>query len=1188
MRGDFSSWRDEREQNFSGVLQQQGRVMLDSDWNAQTRIVNDWQDTAGRDIIGAGVCAVPADEPNGLKVVSATVNKGQVELGLLTGRAWADGLLVRLFGQDPVARIATYLQPPLQAPPFDVTTIKPGVRDAVILEVWREEINGFQLPATLVEPALGGPDTTERVHTATALRLFRLKAGDTCDSIIAGLKDDFTKKVKLTVKLQPTVPTSGDCPVVEGGGYTGFEHNLYRIELAQGATGQPPMFKWSQTGGGLVGRGLFHAGANANEKGSVVITANSQAIINSGLNEFYLEAVEYSPAPGGGTGYGHWQVTYGARVVLNSNGELVLPAQATPNMTFFGSVPGSTKPVFFRLWNGLAKVDDFVPAPKMLQDGILLQFEPGADGTYRAGEIQNPDTLINKQPPAGIRYTRVPLGVLDWQSQSITAQQGLIADCRRIFQPLTKLSTCCTFRVGDGLSSHGDFKSIQEAIDHLPAAGGEICVLPGHYEENILVEHRHDITIKGCGARTRIVSRPATGNNPFAAPVIHVRESQNIKLESLAVEAAQYGFGILLEGPPPATVDIGNQKQMQLRSVALKNLHVRAARLSAVAAHTGLFLSITDCQIAMHDEPTSWPAVFFVAEDSVIERNVIRVISKREEAGGAGVVSQLGEENVIPAEAGRGGLLLGGTCARVRVINNLIQGGMGNGITLGSFIKKDDKGTIIDGWHPGGPPEDDPCDPCKDGDTYILVIYAFDKSTLESAGPLTDILIERNRIGYMGLNGIGVAGFFDPSVQAAISVEHLTIIGNDIQHCLRRSLADIPPHMLDHMGYGGISLADASYLVVRDNLIAQNGRSHIEPLCGIFILHGEGIEISRNRILHNGPKTKEPLGAARRGRRGGIQIVHGVAPLALVTTGQQKFVSVAGVPAVVVHENIVSVPVGRALTMSAFGSVSVEDNQFTSRGLVPKEDVQTFAATTVRIINLGISMNLSGLVTSYAWLKSGSLIEHIGGQESDNLLDDLSGALDDLWTEQNPGSGDVLFNGNQCALELQDEPVGVTGPSVLIFTLDDIGFSDNQCQSRIRQGIQTTEAIIFGITLRVSDNHFKEQFFKAALSAVTLGVMNVTTDNEATHCLIARAWPGMLASAHNKVLLSAIDPNACRPLQLIAQNFGRANAVTRVGGVVVDGAGGLKQSASATQTAATFGASEEAIETKPATDEKRA
>ena len=31
----------------------------------------------------------------------------------------------------------------------------------------------------------------------------------------------------------PVTVVPGDCPVVDGGGYTGFEHNLYRVEIAR-------------------------------------------------------------------------------------------------------------------------------------------------------------------------------------------------------------------------------------------------------------------------------------------------------------------------------------------------------------------------------------------------------------------------------------------------------------------------------------------------------------------------------------------------------------------------------------------------------------------------------------------------------------------------------------------------------------------------------------------------------------------------------------------------------------------------------------------------------------------------------------------------------------------------------------------------------------------------------------------
>lgn len=267
MRGDFSTWDKEKDQNFNGVLHQQGRVLTDRDWNAQTEILNDWQEIAAQDIIGAGVAAVPADAPDSFKVTEAKVVGDKVEVSVNEGRVWADGLLVKL--DENVVREAEYLQPPIQDPAGNVADLPNDIRDAVILETWLEELNAFQRPELLIEPALGGVDTTERVQTAFRFRLFRMDADDTCDSIIGDLKDDFDNKGRLTAVLQPDIAIDGDCPVVEGGGYTGFEHQLYRIEIAQ-TDKSDPYFKWSQFNGGLVGRGRFETDKVIIDRKSVV------------------------------------------------------------------------------------------------------------------------------------------------------------------------------------------------------------------------------------------------------------------------------------------------------------------------------------------------------------------------------------------------------------------------------------------------------------------------------------------------------------------------------------------------------------------------------------------------------------------------------------------------------------------------------------------------------------------------------------------------------------------------------------------------------------------------------------------------------------------------------------------------------------------------------------------------------
>src|SRR5262249_18516446 len=149
MKGDFSQWRPfDPAENFSGVLHQQGRVLLDTDWNEQTRLEAHWQNRAGRDVIGEGVAAVPAGQAAGFKITAAQVatvaGLDRVELSVRPGHCWADGRLVYL-GGDPasvVSRVATYLGPPLQSPAPTESSIDAGVRDAVILETWRETLNG--------------------------------------------------------------------------------------------------------------------------------------------------------------------------------------------------------------------------------------------------------------------------------------------------------------------------------------------------------------------------------------------------------------------------------------------------------------------------------------------------------------------------------------------------------------------------------------------------------------------------------------------------------------------------------------------------------------------------------------------------------------------------------------------------------------------------------------------------------------------------------------------------------------------------------------------------------------------------------------------------------------------------------------------------------------------------------------
>ncbi len=712
MKGDFSKWCFDPKENFTGTLYQQGRVLLDTDGNAQTQIINHWQDQAARDAFGSGVAAVPASIPNSFKINSAAISEAGVGLQITHGKLWADGILAYLSENvdDPTAdilRVAAYLQPPIQ----DEPSIVDGARDAVILELWREAFNGFQDPNNLIESALGGPDTTERAHTAMRFRLYRLEQNENCSNIRGKIQDDFTLKGKLRATLLPTTEVDRDCPVVEGGGYVGFEHQLYRIEIAKvNNTDNPPvMFKWSQMNGGLVGRGECDL-ADSDKK--IILEANDQAIKMSGLSDFYLEVIEEDLLQG------YWRVTYGAEVILDGDNLEVVTER------YIETRP--TGQVFFRLWNGILPITDF---PKLgsdesneLRDGIRLAFDDSTSTNYtpgdywtfevRAGGMVNADTdshtLIDDKPPEGIIYHRVPLATIEWETtsnQQIRAK--VVEDCRKISRPLTNQGICCSFTVGD----RGDYNSIQAALDNLPDAnedednltdtGGEICLLPGIHKANVHIKGKKNIKIKGCDKKTKVVPRESD------APIFLVEDSSNITLEHMDI-ATLGGPAMVLKASEPGGLD----------EINIRHNRILACQ-QAINVYNGKNVYIQHNKIRTLDKEGADVAIFMLAENSLIERNDIGVVP----AGETPTFPQPDDDTnlvdpcinpeeiyrklylvnsivniifkidltkifinfIIPFKA-LGGIKLAGGSERVKVIENTIQGGAGNGVTLGSDV----------------------------------------------------------------------------------------------------------------------------------------------------------------------------------------------------------------------------------------------------------------------------------------------------------------------------------------------------------------------------------------------------------------------------------------------------------------------------------------------------------------------
>jgi len=1108
MKNDITRNTFDAVKHFSRVLMQQGRVTLDADWNEQSDITAHRTETEARDVIGP--CGAPKHNP-GFKISSGS--GGDFTIG--AGRFYVDGILCE--NEEPVAFTKQSDLP-------GTTSIQDSGSYLVYLHVWQRHLTALD-DAEIREVALGGADTATRTKTIWQVKTLRI--GDvgtavTCADDLQAWNELIAPSTgQFSARAKPDEESDKPCIVPSGAGYRRLENQLYRVEIHNagelGGGGSAPTFKWSRDNASIVAA----VQSIANDK-ITLTTARQDTALEFGPGQ-WIEITDdrhdLLALPGTMT-----RITKVEDLVLTVDTANAIPPGALNDVDL-------TLHAKVRRWDspGLTNVsvpagnDHFLP----LEDGVEVKFE---NGVYRTadhcmipartntGNVEWPrDTALPPNPipqsPHGVIHHFCRLAIIELSDGNVTVME----DCRPQFPPLTELDRscgCCTNTVGP--TEAADFRSIQQAIDSLPGNGGHVCVLAGEYKENIQIVNRRNITISGCGERTRISSR-AVVEEKSGESVIRITNSLNICIETLSLIADKLGNGVLVEGNVP--IGERSRRELEIRragptqNIRLTQLAITAALRSAIELHDTDHVTICHCTIRMTDLDGAAPGIFFQGEDALIERNTITPAPiKDEQLRGA----------FQRASYGVSGIQIGGGSRLVRVLENLITNVTGQGITLGSLEETDDVNTppiriVGRPTRPG-----DPCDKCAEPGTRIKFRFRDPRGRekqLRSPDPLEQIYLEQNRIRQTGLDGIGVIGFFDlREVDEFVSVRGLTICGNEIRGCLRRAPANIESAMAARMGYGGIALADVTELVIHDNVIEHTGLVHAQPVCGVFVAHGEGIDISRNRILHNGGQQNEKVN----GPRGGVYIASAVAPVA----ARASIPEATGFPALKVHDNIIGAPLGRALTLVALGPVSVVGNQLTSSGVVAQERPTLFAPATVFIFDLGLSNEFYLQARSFAAVHAQKVpAATITAQSS---------------PQTRLADGNVLFVNNQCSLDLLESGKSGAYASITILSLDDVAFQDNQCDCNLMLGQDfiLTQAFLFAMSLRVTGNRFKEGFFNAPLSAMTLGLLNTTAHNQATHCLMVLAPPAWLIKEPNTIVITAFFKDLCTgSLPVILGNF---------------------------------------------------
>jgi hypothetical protein len=235
MKGDFSRPTVDGRQHYVGVLHQQGRVWLDSDWNADTlaRLGRARRETA--DVVG--VCGVP--EPGSAYRISPNPDPTAAPDDFLiaggegaAGRCYVHGVLCQLDATTSYLSQPDLLDPPRVPAPSSGS----DVTGVVYLEAWQRLITYLE-DDTLREVALGGPDTATRLKTVAQVRVAIVPSAVPAAAVTCQTVGQFLPSAgggTLTT-LQPPEGVPGDlCRLPDPALFTGRENHLYRVEIHDG------------------------------------------------------------------------------------------------------------------------------------------------------------------------------------------------------------------------------------------------------------------------------------------------------------------------------------------------------------------------------------------------------------------------------------------------------------------------------------------------------------------------------------------------------------------------------------------------------------------------------------------------------------------------------------------------------------------------------------------------------------------------------------------------------------------------------------------------------------------------------------------------------------------------------------------------------------------------------------------
>ena len=324
--------------------------------------------------------------------------------------------------------------------------------------------------------------------------------------------------------------------------------------------------------------------------------------------------------------------------------------------------------------------------------------------------------------------------------------------------------------------------------------------------------------------------------------------------------------------------------------------------------------------------------------------------------------------------------------------------------------------------------------------------------------------------------------------------------------------------------YAAISVPAVENLVIRDNAIANFGAKPGLGANGIFVLNGEMVDISRNQVLEtrDWSEASREAGPTSAAMHGGIVLALVTPPrLPDTTTIFTTMIYEPGLPALRVEENVVRIGLGQALLAIGFGPFAISKNHFSCGGMVRGRDFPI--AQTVLILNLGAAIETEDSlkmmdIYNYATQRSTGTNPYVysGGGLASSAFAASS-------------NGTVLFSDNICQLEARAsrEP-SIT--SIAIMSVDHLNFTGNHSWVDTVAIDAIFDAVVVAGSVNVTNNRLQESPQSVLVSGLTAGVVNITSQNISTFCLVVDGKPGFTINQSNLALISMGGKDPCSSL----------------------------------------------------------